>query len=193
MPQQFCPACTSAVVPGRKLCMSCGTEIQDAQTVFGESNSLYEPDGVMAIDSYAKDFSQRPRHAKTMNRRPQWRKTRLRGRKPSKGLANHFALASRAEQYADPAPILDFQLLLQPSGTVQNPFADAKPAGRETKPRRAAMILLNLLLMNIPIVGFALSVIWGLNRVDSDKRDLARAMIVVSAIWHAVFVVNFLL
>ena len=76
--------------------------------------------------------------------------------------------------------------------------APAKPdnAGPVAAPSRAEVVkpigffwsLWHLFLMNIPVLGLILSLVWGLRTKPKNRSNLARAMIFINLIWLAVAV-----
>ncbi|MCL2336642.1 MAG: hypothetical protein FWC60_04390 [Firmicutes bacterium] len=49
-----------------------------------------------------------------------------------------------------------------------------------------------LLLLNIPVLGLILSIVWGLRTSPKNRSNLARAMIFIHLIWIAVLVLIFM-
>jgi len=81
---------------------------------------------------------------------------------------------------------------------IQPPPVDAASAAiQEEEPASQAKtmsfprVLINLLIMSIPLVGFIVAVILSFGKKNAPRKNLARAMIVISALWHAAAVAGF--
>jgi hypothetical protein len=77
-----------------------------------------------------------------------------------------------------PAPVQQ-----PPQHYIQQPPAPTvTPSISNTTPASALFYLGNIFLMGLPFAGLVLSILWGLNKTPSDKRSLARVMILFSII-----------
>jgi len=78
--------------------------------------------------------------------------------------------------------------------TVPRPYPDqgAYPVSPAFTPEAKPITMLGylgyLFVMNIPILGLVMSIVWGLKSPKENTRNLARAMIFINVVWLIVFV-----
>lgn len=104
-----------------------------------------------------------------------------------------------AIQTAAPAPQNQFdgqpvrtqaaQATLPRQDTWTAPAPAVPVAQPETKLAGMLWYLGHLIVLNIPIVGLVMSIIWGVKPIATTRRNLARAMIFINAVWLIVFIV----
>lgn len=158
---QFCTECGAAAEPGKKFCTGCGAKLDTAESV--TDTAELTPIRADPVLASAQTDSAYP---------------------SSYPDPQAYAPYGPPETPPIPPSVYATQSLPAPVSTAPSAEANAKPIGMWR-------YLGYLLVMNLPILGLIMSIVWSVRSERAAK--LAKAMIIINVLWYALLAATLLM